>query len=230
MLRVDATAPEPTAQGALLFVAEHYATRTVFTTGFGLEGCVLVSMIATGSLPIDIVTLDTGLLFPETYALWEELQQRYGVEIRGVKPVQNVAEQGLAHGDGLWARDPDLCCALRKVQPLRQTLARYDAWVTAIRRDQTPQRARARAIETDAQFGLVKVNPLVAWNHEEVSAYAREHRVPFSPLHEQGFPSVGCVPCTSPVSAGEAPRVGRWRGLEKTECGLHTPVSDLPFR
>ena len=228
MLRVDTSSPEFNAQEALLWAAEHYATRAVLTTGFGIEGCVLVSMIARDQLPIAIVTLDTGLLFPETYALWEHLQERYRIEIQGIRPDQSVPEQAHVHGDRLWERAPDLCCSLRKVQPLEKTLARYDAWITAIRRDQTPERTLARVIDTDPRFGIVKVNPLASWSLADVSEYARLHDVPYSSLHDQGFPSVGCVPCTTPVAAGEATRAGRWRGLARTECGLHAPRAVHP--
>ena len=166
-------------------------------------------------------TLDTGLLFPETYALWRRVEAHFGLTIRAVRPVQSVAQQAAAHGDALWSREPDRCCAFRKVEPLRRHLAGADAWITAIRRDQTPARAAARAVEPDPLHGLVKVNPLVAWSADEVAAYVRTHDVPVNPLHARGYPSIGCWPCTSPVADGEDPRAGRWRGRGKTECGLH---------
>lgn len=207
----------------LTWAAMRFAPRLTFATGFGVEGCVIVEHVARLKLPIDLFTLDTGLLFPETYALWRRLEQRYGVVIRAVRPEQSVEEQARAHGDELWRRDPDACCARRKVEPLRAELARHDAWVTAIRRDQTPERARARVVEWDARFGLVKINPLVAWSHDDVWAHVRAHDVPTNPLHQLGYPSIGCRPCTSAVRPGEDARAGRWRGSAKRECGLHLP-------
>ncbi len=201
--------------------AERFSGRITFTTGFGAEGCVLIDLIARNALPIEISTLDTGLLWPETYELWRRLEARYGITIRAVKPEQTVDEQAAAHGPTLWERDPDRCCELRKVQPLQKALTGFDAWVTAIRRDQTPQRANAQIVENDARFGLVKVNPLVAWTNKNVWDHLLKNEVPYNPLHDQGFHSIGCQPCTTAVAPGEDPRAGRWRGKAKTECGLH---------
>jgi phosphoadenosine phosphosulfate reductase len=209
------------AAEVLAWAAGRFAPRITFATGFGAEGCVIIDLIARQRLPIDLFTLDTGLLFPETYALWKRLEARYGIEIRAVRPEETVEEQALSHGHRLWERDPDHCCALRKVEPLRAALSGFDAWITAIRRDQTPDRANTAVVERDARYGLVKVNPLVAWTSADVAAYVREHDVPVNPLHDQGYPSIGCVPCTSRVLPGEDPRAGRWRGRTKTECGLH---------
>jgi phosphoadenylyl-sulfate reductase (thioredoxin) len=208
------------AEEILLWAAQHIPKLT-FATGFGAEGCVLIDMIARAHLPIDLFTLDTGVLFPETYALWKRLEAHYGVTIRGVTPEQTIDAQALVHGAALWSRDPDRCCELRKVRPLRAALAGFDGWITAIRRDQTTERATAKIVETDAKFGLLKVNPLVAWTHDDVWAHLYAHDVPYNPLHEAGYPSIGCMPCTSAVQAGEDQRAGRWRGAGKTECGLH---------
>src|SRR5262249_43659978 len=128
-------------------------------------------------------------------------------------------------GSNLWLTNPDRCCEIRKVLPLRSALVGFEAWISAIRRDQTPQRAQARVLERDARFGLVKVNPLAAWTAEDVWSYVKENEVPFNPLHEEGYPSIGCVPCTSAVLPGEDPRSGRWRGRAKKECGLHGNLS-----
>ena len=195
--------------------------RVSFATGFGAEGCVLIDMIARGRLPVDLFTLDTGLLFAETYDLWRRLEDRYGVPIRAVRPPLTVEAQAAAHGDRLWERDPDACCAMRKVAPLTATLAGYDGWITAIRRDQTATRATARVVEWDGRNGLVKVNPLVRWSSDDVWAYVKAHDVPYNGLYEQGYGSIGCAPCTTPVAPGEDPRAGRWRAREKNECGLH---------
>lgn len=203
----------------LAAAAARFPGRIGFATGFGAEGCVLVDVIARSGLPIDVFTLDTGCLFAETYVLWSALEQRYDLRIRGVKGDLPPIEQGQPPP---WERDPDGCCAVRKVRPLRAELARLEAWVTALRRDQTADRARAGVVEWDAKFGLVKVNPLAAWTSAQVWDYVRAHRVPTNPLHAQGYPSIGCAPCTTPVAAGEDARAGRWRGREKTECGLHS--------
>lgn len=195
--------------------------KIAFATGFGPEGCVLVDMISRASLPIDLFTLDTGLLFPETYELWRRLEARYGVTISPVRPAQTVSEQASSHGPQLWKREPDRCCELRKVAPLRAALAHCAAWVSGIRRDQTPERAHVRCVERDLKFGVIKINPLVAWTHDDVWAYVYAHDVPVNPLHERGYPSIGCEPCTSAIVPGEHLRAGRWRGANKTECGLH---------
>ena len=201
------------------------AGRTAFATGFGAEGCVVIDLIARHQLPITILTLDTGLLFPETYDLWHRLEARYGIEIVAVRPAQSVEEQAAAHGPELWRREPDRCCELRKLAPLHEALASYDTWITAIRREQTPERASAQIVERDARFQRIKVNPLASWTHDEVWAHLYAHDVPFNPLHKRGYPSIGCAPCTSPIVPGENLRAGRWRGAGKTECGLHLPLA-----
>jgi phosphoadenylyl-sulfate reductase (thioredoxin) len=185
---------------------------------FGPEDLVLVDVIAQARLPVEVFTLDTTFLFAETYALWTRVEERYGLRIRAVRGDGPRVETGEAPP---WEKDPDGCCHARKVVPLRDTLAGLSAWVTGIRRDQTPERAGAGNVEWDARFGLVKVNPLAAWSSDDVWAHLRAHDVPTNPLHAQGYPSIGCAPCTTPVRAGEDPRSGRWRGQEKKECGLH---------
>lgn len=208
----------------LQWAAGRFSPRLTFATGFGPEGCVLIDLIGKHQLPIDIFTLDTGLLFPETRELWTRLEKRYGLTIRGVSPELSVDDQAVVHGDRLWERSPEQCCEMRKVIPLRRELQKVDAWVTAIRREQTTHRANALTTEWDAKFDIVKVNPLVRWSKKDVWAYLLEHEVPYNPLHDKGFPSIGCGPCTSAVRPGEDERAGRWRGSAKTECGLHGPV------
>jgi len=226
--RLEARPPAET----LAWAAERFAPRVAFATGFGAEGCVIVDLIARHRLAIEVFTLDTSVLFPETYALWRRLEERYGLTIRAVRPAITLNEQAAQHGDSLWQRDPDRCCALRKLEPLRQALSGLDAWVTAIRREQTPARASARVVEWDERFGLVKLNPLASWTHDEVWGYLTAQHVPVNALHARGYPSIGCEPCTSPVVPGEDPRAGRWRGARKTECGLHsrTEGQALPLR
>lgn len=211
---------------ALRWAADRFAPRLGFGTGFGVEGCVVIDLAARHGIPLDVFTLDTGLLFPETYDLWHALEARYGITIRPIRPPLSVDRQAEVHGPALWARDPDDCCRMRKVEPLAEAAAGFDGWVSAIRRDQTPDRADARVVERDTRFGIVKVNPLVRWSSDDVWRHVHEHQVPYNVLHDHGYPSIGCKPCTSPVADGEDPRAGRWRGTAKTECGLHSrPVA-----
>jgi phosphoadenylyl-sulfate reductase (thioredoxin) len=175
-------------------------------------------VIARTGLRVELFTLDTGYLFPETIALWRELEARYGVVIRAERSALPAPDPAQPPP---WETDPDGCCAARKVVPLKAALARYGGWVTGIRRDQTPERAGARVVEWDGRFGLEKVNPLAGWTSAQVEEELRRGGVPINPLHQQGYLSIGCAPCTSPVKPGEDPRAGRWRGTEKKECGLH---------
>ena len=218
---------DSSAAEILTWAVERFGRRLTFATGFGAEGCVLIDLIGRHGLPIDVFTLDTGLLFDETYELWRRLETTYELTVRGVEPELSVADQALHHGDRLWEREPDRCCGMRKVFPLEAELSGVDAWITAIRREQTPQRANARVVEWDAKFEIAKVNPLVRWTKKDVWAHILQHDVPYNPLHDQGYPSVGCRPCTSQVGSGEDDRAGRWRGVAKTECGLHGPVIPL---
>ncbi len=214
-----------TPEEVLCWAASRYAPRLAFATGFGPEGLVLLDLIARHRLPIDVFTLDTGLFFPETYALWRQLEDRYGMKIRAVRAAQSLEAQAARHGDRLWEREPDLCCAIRKLEPLAAALVPHEAWISAIRGDQTKDRAVAGVVERDLRYGLVKINPLLSWTSADVSAYLSEHQIPRNPLHDRGYPSIGCWPCTSAVRPGEDPRAGRWRGRAKTECGLHARVA-----
>ena len=215
------------ATDILKWAADRFPSRITCATGLGAEGCVLVDLIGHHRLPIDLFILDTGLLFPETYALWRRLEQRYGIVIRGVHAQLSVEGQATRYGPQLWERQPQRCCNMRKVIPLQGALAGFAAWITAIRRDQTAARANALVVEWDPKFQLAKVNPLVRWTKKDVWAHLLKHNVPYNPLHDNGYPSIGCEPCTSQVQPGEDPRAGRWRGMTQTECGLHGPAS--PF-
>ena len=208
----------------LRWAASRFAPDLSFAFGFGPEGCVLLDLVARLRLPVDVFTLDTGLLFDETRALWRRLEERYGLTIRAVRPALTLGEQAAAHGERLWEHAPDRCCALRKLEPLSRALSGRRAWISAIRREQTRERASARVVEHDALHGLVKVNPLAGWTAAQVAEYVAAHDVPTNALHALGYPSVGCMPCTSPVAPGEDARAGRWRGRGKTECGLHLRV------
>lgn len=209
------------AEEVLRFVAGRYAPHVVLACSFGAEDCLLVDMLHRVAPSVHIFYLDTQLLFPETYETLHRLEARYGFHPLRVLPDQDVEAQAVTYGPKLWERQPDLCCQLRKVQPLRRALAGQRAWITGIRREQAPTRAHAPFVTWDDKFGLVKANPLAAWTNQDVWQYVHAHDVPYNPLHDQGFPSIGCWPCTRAVHAGEDPRAGRWSGREKTECGLH---------
>lgn len=201
--------------------------RAAIGTSFQASGLVIMHLAKANALPFPVFTLDTGLLFPETLALRERLETFFSCRIEAVAPAETVAEQADTHGPELWARDPDLCCTLRKVQPLRGKLARLDCWITGLRRDQSAQRAdtavlEAFELEPGAGREVFKLNPLAAWTREMVWDYVRQHGIPYNPLHDQGIRSIGCQPCTRRAGAGEHERAGRWTGFEKTECGIHT--------
>lgn len=202
----------------LAAAAARHPGRIALACSFGAEDCLLVDEIARAKLPVEVFTLDTSFLFPQTYILWRQLEERYGITIRAERGDAPAPVPGQPPP---WEADPDACCQARKVVPLRTALSRLGAWVTGIRRDQTPDRAHAQVIEWDGRFGLEKVNPLAGWTHDQVWAELRRRDVPVNPLHAEGFASIGCAPCTTPVKPGEDPRAGRWRGREKTECGLH---------
>jgi len=207
---------------ALAWAYEKFAVDQItLACSFGAEDVALVDMIQKVKPGARLFYLDTNFLFPETYAVIEQVRATYDLAMEQVLPLLTVEEQTAAHGDQLWKRDPDACCGIRKVEPLKRVLSGYKAWITGIRREQAPTRANAQVVEWDAKFGLVKINPLVAWKDRDVWAYILENNVPYNPLHDQGYPSIGCTHCTRAVQPGEDPRAGRWSGHAKTECGLH---------
>jgi phosphoadenosine phosphosulfate reductase len=199
-------------------------------SAFGLEGIALIDMAAQVHPQPRVFVLDTSFLFPETYRLIEQIESRYRISVERVLPELSPEAQAKSHGEQLWNRDPDLCCWLRKVQPLEKHLRDLRAWITSVRRDQTSERARIRKVAWDPRFCVVKINPLADWPRERVWHYVRERKLPYNPLHDRNYPSLGCVQCTRAVAAGENPRDGRWPGFAKTECGLHTipPGPPLP--
>lgn len=182
----------------------------------------VLAHLASEVLPgVDVLFLNTGYHFPETYATRDTLAASLPITLVEILPTQTVAQQDAEHGERLHERDPGLCCQLRKVEPLNATLAGYQAWVTGVRREDNALRANAQLVEWDATHSMVKVNPLAAWTFDDVVAYADEHIVPVNPLLADGYPSIGCAPCTRRINPGEDPRAGRWAGLGKTECGIH---------
>ena len=211
---------EASAADVIAWVARNFGTDAV-AVACSMADAVLPQLVAQQLPGVDVLFLDTGYHFPETYATRDTVAGTLDVTIVDVLPGQSVPEQDAAHGTDLFARDPGRCCALRKVAPLQRTLAGYELWFTGVRRDEAPTRAGTRLIEWDERNGLVKVNPLAAWTFDELIDYAAANGVAVNPLLGQGYPSIGCAPCTKPVAAGEDPRSGRWAGLAKTECGLH---------
>jgi len=202
-----------------------YGDEVALATGMGVEGMALLDMAHRINPNVKVFTGDTEFLFPETYDLIERVESRYGITIERLYSDLTPHDQDRAYGKALWASDPDQCCNLRKVEPLRRKLAMLDAWVTAIRRDQTSARAAIRKIDWDQKFDLVKISPLADWTRENVWSYVLENDVPYNPLHDRNYPSIGCTHCTRAVMPGEDQRAGRWSGSGKTECGLHAPGS-----
>ena len=211
------------AEEVLEWALERFAGRIVLTCSWQRQSSVLVHMLHSMDAEIRVVELDTGLLFPETYETRQRLVERYGLNLERIDPLQTVAEQAETEGPELWKREPDRCCWLRKVEPLERALVGMDAWVTGIRRAQGGRRADARKIELDVDRGVVKLQPLVDWTDDEVQDYLDVYEIPYNPLHDNGYPSIGCMPCTRAVRIGEDPRAGRWHDFAKRECGLHLP-------
>jgi phosphoadenosine phosphosulfate reductase len=205
----------------LRWALNEFGPDVALATGFGAEGCVLVSLLAELDVRARIFYLDTDLLFPETYELRDQLELRYGVRFERRSTRLSLNEQAEQYGERLWEQRPDECCRLRKIQPLREMLTGLRAWITGIRREQSPTRMNAAIVERDQQFGVVKINPLARWSADEIRDYIEINDVPYNPLHDQGYRSIGCLPCTTPVKILESSRAGRWRGIEKTECGIH---------
>ena len=202
-----------------------YGDNIELATGMGVEGMALLDMAWRINSEVKVFTGDTEFLFPETYDLIDRVEDRYGIKIEKLYSELTPEEQALQFGPKLWARNPDQCCAIRKVEPLRRKLSTLNAWVTAIRRSQTAERAGILKIDWDAKFDLVKISPLADWTREMVWSYVVKNDVPYNTLHDRDFPSIGCTHCTRAVSPGEDPRAGRWSGFGKTECGLHTPAT-----
>jgi phosphoadenosine phosphosulfate reductase len=209
------------AEDVLLWVYEQFGDRMCLTCSWQRQSSVLVHMIF-GELGLDVpvVELDTELFFKETYETRDRLVERYGLTL--IRPqVLSVAEQHAREGPNLWERDPDRCCRIRKVEPLERALAQFDGWVSGIRREQALTRADAKRIEWSDRWDVWKIHPIVDWDAKRVQAYIHVNNIPYNPLHDGGYPSIGCVPCTRPVVRGEDERAGRWAGADKIECGIH---------
>jgi phosphoadenosine phosphosulfate reductase len=212
---------QKTPQEVLQWGIGKFRGEITLACSFGAEDVALVDMIARIDSTVPVFYLDTDYLFPETAEVRDRIAARYGMQPVAVKPLVTLEEQSAEHGTDLFGRQPDLCCKIRKVEPLRRHLGGFDAWVTGIRRDQAPSRANAALVEFDKIFNLVKFNPLATWTSDDVWAYIRANDVPYNALHDRNYPSIGCAPCTRPVKPGEDPRAGRWANFAKKECGLH---------
>jgi phosphoadenosine phosphosulfate reductase len=210
-----------TAEDVLRWANESFGDRLCLTCSWQKQSSVLVHMASELGLGVDVIELDTHLFFKETYETRERLVRRYGLEL--IRPeIVTIAEQHRRDGPNLWERDADACCHIRKVEPLLRALEPYDAWVSGIRRDQSPSRAGVRKVERSERYGVWKIQPLADWSEDDVWRYIKENDIPYNPLHDAGYRSIGCIPCTRPTRPDEEERAGRWAGSDKLECGIHT--------
>jgi phosphoadenosine phosphosulfate reductase len=210
-----------TAEESLVWAFEQFGDRMCLTCSWQRQSSALVHMVSELGLDIPIVELDTQLFFKETYETRDRLVERYGLTL--IQPhVITVAEQHTQEGPNLWERDPDRCCHIRKVEPLERALKNFDSWVTGIRREQALTRADAQRVEWSERYQVWKIQPLVDWDAKRLQAYIYVNEIPYNPLHDAGYPSIGCIPCTRPIVVGEDERAGRWTGADKIECGIHT--------
>jgi phosphoadenosine phosphosulfate reductase len=223
MQQVVARAAEELADAApdaiLRWAVETFGDRICVTSS--MTDAVIIHMASAIRPGIDVLFLDTGYHFAETLGTRDAVAAVYPVNLINLTPSRTVAEQDAELGPRLYARNPDLCCYLRKVEPLERALSRYDAWITGVRREETVERRVARPVEWDGRREMVKVNPIVSWVQKQVDDYIAEHGILVNPLVYDGYPSIGCSTCTRRVAPGEDPRGGRWAGTGKTECGIH---------
>jgi phosphoadenosine phosphosulfate reductase len=205
-----------TAEETLEHLVERFHPRLYVACSFQKESSVIMDMLLRIEPEARFFTLDTGVLFPETYETWRQLEERYGVKV-DVYQGLSLARQASLHGDELWHRDPDVCCGIRKVAPLKEALSGVDAWIAGLRRDQSPDRANTPKLKWDDKHELWKASPLADWSEKDVWRYITEHDLPYNDLHDRGYASIGCTHCTRPGNG----RNGRWAELDKRECGLH---------
>jgi phosphoadenosine phosphosulfate reductase len=197
-------------------MARWFGSQAKLACSFQKETSVLIDMCARLDAPPGFFTLDTGVLFPETYEMWSELEDRYSIKIEAHRGI-SLTRQAEIHGDKLWERDPTGCCRIRKVHPLREALKGARGWITGLRREQSPERSGTPKVQWDRRFGLWKANPIADWSEADVYSYLRDQDVPYNELHDRGYASIGCIHCTAP---GEG-RTGRWPGRPHAECGIH---------
>lgn len=214
-------------QDVLRWAAKTFGEKLAVVTSFQPTGIVTLHMLSEIAPRTAVLTLDTGLLFPETYTLMDDLEKRLNLNLNRVRPAQTVDEQAAAYGPALWERDPDQCCNLRKTVPLGKALTGYDAWITGLRRDQSEGRSNTPIISWDKKYEKVKISPFATWTDEMIWLYLTAHELPYNVLHDRNYPSIGCVPCTQPVDPNSTDkRAGRWINRDKTECGIHVPNSN----
>ena len=213
------------AEDVLRWAAEEFGERLCLSCSWQKQSSVLVPMVSELGLDVDFVELDTHLFFKESYETRERLVERYGITLIAPE-VLTIAEQHKREGPNLWETNPDHCCHIRKVEPLLRLLEPYDAWVSGIRREQSPSRAKARKVERSKRYGVWKVQPLADWSEKDVWRYILQNDIPYNPLHDVGYRSIGCIPCTRPTRPGEEERAGRWAGSDKLECGIHVEQTD----
>lgn len=215
---------EQSSPGELLRWASYeFGNKVALGTGFGPSGVVLIHQVVTLGLPIRVFCLDTNLLFKETYSLWKTIEKRFDISIESVAPILTLEGQKTIYNDKLWKTDPDMCCHLRKVLPLQKYLANKEGWITGLRRSQSQMRSTIDKIEWDPVSKVCKINPLANWDQDETWRYINKHNLPYNPLHDEGYPSMGCIPCTTKAGPMGNERSGRWTDLDKTECGIHLP-------
>ncbi len=208
------------AEELLRWASDEFGARLCLTCSWQKQSSVLVHMVADLGLDLDIVELDTQLFFRETYETRERLVERYRLKL--IRPdVMTIAEQHTLEGPNLWERDPDRCCHVRKIEPLLKVLVPYEGWASGIRRDQSPSRAGIPKVVWSERYGVWKIHPLADWDEKQIWAYIMKHEIPYNPLHDVGYRSIGCIPCTRPTRDDEEERAGRWAGSDKLECGLH---------
>ena len=208
------------AEEVLRWAYDEFGDRLCLTCSWQKQSSALVHLVSELGLGIDVIELDTHLFFKETYETREALVARYDLNL--IRPeIITVAEQHNQEGPNLWESNPDRCCHIRKVEPLIRALDPYDAWISGIRRDQSPSRANARKVERSERYGVWKIQPLADWDEERVWSYIVANDIPYNPLHEAGYRSIGCIPCTRPIRPDEEERAGRWAGSDKLECGIH---------
>jgi phosphoadenosine phosphosulfate reductase len=216
--RLETATPEE----ILGWAVEQYYPKLTMATAFGPEGVVILHMLAQIEPRVHVFNLETGYQFAETLELRERIRDRYGIEVHLERPDTTVEEYEARNGGPIYGWDPNRCCFDRKIRVLRRVAKGFDAWMSGIRRDQTGDRGTAPIVGWDHKFGLVKISPLANWTKQQVWDLITEQDIPYNPLHDQGYTSIGCWPCTRPVAFGEDERAGRWSGIAKTECGLHT--------
>ncbi|PLC11794.1 phosphoadenosine phosphosulfate reductase [Kocuria flava] len=213
-------AGEASTEEAIRWVAEHFDPAKV-AVACSMADAVLPALVAEHLPGVDVLFLETGYHFPETIGTRDAVAHMLDITVVDVLPELTVAEQDATIGTDLFATDPARCCAIRKMDPLKQALSGYEVWFTGVRRDESWTRTNAPMVAFDETHGLVKVNPMVRWSLDDLLGWSQEHGVPVNPLMSEGYPSIGCAPCTRPVAPGEDPRAGRWAGKDKTECGIH---------